>query len=309
MKRLLMFFLVFALLCGNAAAEKEIPAAVQEAVLDIMDCDWIPADAVPEILEKAEGETYYTVRLVDGQTRETVAVMRVDDLETHRILYYRLADYIMPAWLRSDALFGFDLDADEYLAWHELDKRWNGWAGSVISSFAGVDALHPHLLHCADRDFGVYTIEDPHGDLTAALIIRLPQADQESPEVAAYADVRTNPSSGYDGCLTGAQAESAGLDALRDRFGDDAADHLQLEDRTMLIFDYSLFIEDDRDPDEAENAYDPLWMLYYTDLRANWDESSYVPGYEDAYAYQVYLDAATGEIIWICEEPEEYGYG
>ncbi|MBR6027524.1 MAG: hypothetical protein IKP40_00430 [Clostridia bacterium] len=316
MKKLsaLTLTLLFALLCLHAGAEAGVPTAIHDAVLGIISQDWMPENVMPRILDKAEDETYYTVQLVDAQTREPVAVMRVDDLETHRILYYRLAGHEMPAWQRSNALFGFDLPRDEDIAWLEFDRQWNDWADDIVSSLYGADHGKPDLLHCADSQFCIYAVcDDPHGDLTAALICQAPSADQESPVVIAYADVRTNPSSGYDGYLTGAQADRIALDALRTKFGDDVADHLQTDGRIMLIYDYCLYTEDfcdtDKDPEEEENSYDPLWLLYYVDPRGNWDEASYVDGYEDAYGYSVFLDAAAGEILWICDEPEEYGYG
>lgn len=313
MKKLSILFLIFAtLLCLNANAESAVQNAIHDTVNEVLGRDWAPKNVEPRVLEKAEGETYYTVQLVDVQTKEIVAVMRVDDLETHRVLYYLLSGYEMPSWQHTDALFGRDLPRDEKLAWYEFEDQWNNWANDIISLFYGTDHREPYLLHCSDSQFFIYAIcDDSHGDLTAALICRMPSADQDFPLVIAYADVRTNPSSGYDGYLTGAQAQSVALDALRAKFGDDVADHLQSDGRIMLIYDYWLYIETrvGVDPAEDENAYDPFWVLYYIDLRGNWDDPSYVTGYEDAYAYAVILDAATGKIIWICDEPEGYGNG
>ena len=134
----------------------------------------------------------------------------------------------------------------------------------------------------------------------------MPDAERPEPLLTAYADVETNPSVGYDGCLTAEQAADTGVKAITEAFPD-AAGFLVPDCISMIIYDALLYVLDveteEIEPDDFENAdaywayihekqdvCSPMWIIRMTDLRNE------LPDAETGHEYWAFVNALTGNL-------------
>ena len=116
--------------------------------------------------------------------------------------------------------------------------------------------------------------------------------------------------------MTANQAANAGREAIRARFGDDAAACLTVEYQGFILFNYGIYVDVSTDevPDAGSerlivNPDHPTWSFMMIDERANPASDQFEPGHEKAYRYYVAVDALTGEIVHISDAPEAFAFG
>jgi hypothetical protein len=246
------------------------------------------------------------------------AVLR-SDLATGSVIYYRQTDYPLPTltgareWTLMDG-------ADEATA--QSDAKMISlldWASHTHDALLGVAPDEtPAVMICSDQRTCIFVLSDAMDEhvIDAMLICTLPSTENELPQLKAYVDLVTNPDCGYDGCITAHQASDAGREAIRARFGNDAAAQLTIEYSGFVLFNYGIDVDVSTEevPDAGYekvmiNPDHPTWVFVMIDQRADPTCAEYVPGHEDAYRYYVAIDAFTGEVVQICDEPEEFAFG
>ena len=287
---------------GALASRDDHP--IEEIVRSVMEYPW--SGEMNCVKDRVDHETYTEVVLgsdcPDGTINDAATILV--SKSTGRVIYYRRIDYRMPEILNEDELWGLNDDRETALAWSDLQKTWMDWGKQTFTQLTGDDPgrYFCDFLHSRDENTVLFAFcNDNHGELHAAMICALPDAEQPEPLLMAYADVETDPSVGYDGCLTKEQATDIGTKALRETFCD-AADHLVLDYRSMLIYDALLYIEIDPDDFETEDAYwafldekrntcTPLWIIGMSDPRDD------LPDVETGHQYWAYVHAATGELV------------
>ena len=312
MKRIFaVLILTVMLLTGACSAEPaDTRTRAEAAVAAVLENEWMPKGVTPSFEER---ETWWDVALNDTASGEAKAFLRIDK-ETGRVIRFCIAGFQMPALPASGLFFGWEgEDTDKMSRAEEKDKRNRGWPDldlQVYEAFRHKSGYTPIRGNCAAEDCCLSYYGDYHGDLYAAAVFRMPENGDEEPQLMAYADVTTNRASGYDGCLTAEQAESAAREALRGKFGDDVADALQTDAEYFVVYDYFLLLElADADPLEAGNTLLPVWFFVMIDPRADEEGDRFDERYRDRYEYRIAVDARSGEIIEICEEPESFGVG
>ena len=277
---------------------------IEEIVRAVLGYPW--SGEMNCVKDCVDHETYIEVVLGSDRSNDTVddAATILVDKNTGRVIYYRRSDYRMPVFLNENDLFGLKDDRETSMAWSSLKNTWLDWGEQTFAQLTGDDPgrYYCDFLHCRDENTVLFAFcNDNHGELHAAMICRLPDAEQPEPLLMAYADVETDPSVGYDGCLTKEQATDIGTKVLRETFCD-AADYLVLDYRSMLIYDALLYIEIDPDDFETEDAYwafldekrntcTPLWIIGMSDPRDD------LPDVETGHQYWAYVHAATGELV------------
>ncbi len=288
-----------AVLCSAAAEGAAVPPEAEARIAGLLADGWMPQNAEPAF---EDGGSYWRVTLTDRDSGMPAAEMRLDKADPSAVIYYRRADAELPRWPNESGLWGFDLPGEEERAFTERWSVWRDWADGIMAGCAGEDrAARADLLHAAEADCALFA-DCFDGELGSVLLCRFPAAEGETPEVLAYVDVATNPSSGYDGYMTGGEALQAALTLLRARFGDDVADHLAPDYCVMVIYDGFRYTD-------LEELDHPIWIADLLDPRADEDGDSFVPGFEDAYEYRIVFDAYTREVLVDCEAPESFGRG
>ena len=317
MKRLMLVWVM--ILCmvplgGWAEDSVSIPNDdIVDTVEDVMILKW--AGEADRIMGYNDDETCIEIMLgrENDDGTEPVAIMRFDN-ETGYAVYYRRLDYQMPMLLLTDESAGADSEDDSASPTDPLSANCLEWAAEVYSLFhQGEPQVPPRVLGCSDEACCMIAFFEKsyNCDLETVLIFRLPAADGDEPQILAYVDVMTNGVCGYDGYLTADQAILAGREALRGRFGNDVADNLELEEKSFVMTEYAMDVrvlseEFSEEPWQriVLNSDHPTWDFLMIDPRA-----ASVPEYENAYRYHVAVDAYTGEILTMSNEPEEYSFG
>ncbi len=319
MKRMMMVWVMILCLVPSACLSEQPdgfrPETV-ERIVRFVDPD--SAGASSGILRVDDLDTYTEYTLANeydtGEGLEMVpaAILRTDH-ETGSVIYYRRADDQLPT------LAG----AKEWTLMDETDvsaaASWQDWASQAYCALLGVVPDEaPVLMICPDQASCAFVLS---GDsearvVDAMLICSLPSADNEWPQLRAYVDLTSNPDCGYDGCLTANQAANAGMEAIRARFGDDAAACLTVEYQGFILFNYGIYVDVSTDevPDAGSerlivNPDHPTWSFMMIDERANPASDQFEPGHENAYRYYVAVDALTGEIVHISDAPEAFAFG
>ena len=287
---------------GALASRDDHP--IEEIVRSVMEYPW--SGEMNCVKDRVDHETYTEVVLgsdcPDGTINDAATILV--SKSTGRVIYYRRIDYRMPEIQNENELWGLNDDRESALAWSDLQKTWMDWGKQTFRQLTGDDPgrYYCDFLHCRDENTVLFAFcNDNHGELHAAMICALPDAEQPEPLLMAYADVETDPSVGYDGCLTADQATDIGTKALKETFCD-AADHLVLDLRSMVIYDALLYIEIDPDGFESEDAYwafldekrntcTPLWIIRMIDPRDD------LPGVETGHEYWAFVNAQTGELV------------
>ena len=319
MKRMMMVWVMILCLVPSACLSEQpdrLRPETVERITRFVDPD--SAAASSGILRVDDLDTYTEYTLANeydtGEGLEMVpaAILRTDH-ETGSVIYYRRADFRLPTLAGAKEWTLMDEAGEPAMA------SWQDWASQAYCALLGVMPDEaPVLMICPDQATCAFVLSgDPEARaIDAMLICSLPSAENELPQLRAYVDLTANPDCGYDGCMTAAQAAHAGREAIRARFGDDAAACLTVESHSFVLYDYGIHVDVSTDevPDAGwervvVNPDHPTWSFAMIDERANPAGDQFEPGHENAYRYYVAVDAITGEIVHISDAPEAFAFG
>ncbi len=308
MKRFLSVLILLCLCALPAFAEEPaVPFELEEIVGNLLDQPWI--GEVGGILETVSHETYEEVILGrapgDGRDEAEPAARVLVDRATGLIAGYRRQDYEMPAIPKTDMLWERDAVKRFGVALSEIGAT----AGDAVAYLEGADAS-VGFLWAPDEHTGFYADCGDHGNASSLLIMRSPEGEGTRPVLLAYVNLFANPQIGYDGCLSAGEAADAGRAALREAFGGDVAEHVEVDVRSFILYDKVLMIETDGtgDVEALENSMNRIWVIRFLDPRGDIRGAGFVPGFEEAYEYRIVLDAVSGELI-LMEGPWDFGLG
>ena len=247
---------------------------------------------------------------------EDPADILVRSAEGGEVVYYRRAGYDLPAFPTADEISGFaeSMTGAERRAMVErfvltADGGY-GWAADQVFADLCPDAdqLFTSLfLLRFDENTGFYALCND-GQVRAVAVIRLPETGEGEPELLAYVDVMRDPQVGYDGCITKGEAIEIAYQTCREKFGDDAADHMEVDFVDFLACELDNYGYD-QEIGFLEEAGGPYWAVDLKDPRGDEDGPDYIEGFESAWEFWIGIDAKTGEIYDMTEELQPFGRG
>ena len=252
-RKLLLMIALFLLLFSTVFAEEAVTGeqagpvdtALEETVWRVMEfpssgearCiyNYIDHDTYTEAIL---GYDHFNAVTKEVESIDPVATVLVDHA-TGKVIYYRRTEYQMPLFLNTSGLFGLHDSSDMDDQWFKLKQKWQDWGIQTYAELTGESRTSCNFLRCRDENCVLFAFcNSPHGDLHAAMIVRLPDEQNPEPLLMAYADLETNPSVGYDGYLTADQATDAALRTIREKSGEEALRDLQLYYRDLTIYDF-----------------------------------------------------------------------
>ena len=301
-QRIIAILLLLSVLCCAAAlGEENDPTAarsdVEAAVRELLKEPWLPSDAVFNC-EPVGG--LWRLGLTRGN--EALAEMYVDGDREAFVACYLTAGYAMPGLsdLTADRLKAAPEDLEEGGAL--VDE-----AEAIFTRLRGGELESMEAARCEYRISGddwLYGLEKPGEQLSAVLILRVPEEDDASPQMLAYVDLHHNRDVRYPGCLSIDEALRAAVEACGQQYGRDTAEQLQMENAVMVVGcgeSYSMAYEETGDAPET-----PFWTVSLLDMRAQPDTPDY-DGSIELYRYHILLSPFSGEVLEIWTE--DFGWG